>query len=270
MTDRPKENSISLIWELKSVSCIFTLRNGISGKGQRLHALDRMDLDIPEGRALAVVGESGSGKTTLVKLLAGLLRPAGGEILFKGRPLSRVLKENRELFCSTVQLIFQNPYLSLDPKWKIRRILEEGIPHFSRPARAERISEALRLTHLSETLLDRYPSALSGGERQRVALARALAIRPKYLILDEPTASLDALTQKEIISLLKNFRDFFHEGLLLVTHDLAMASQIADGLVVLRQGKIVEQGLRKDLLNEPSHEYTRELLEALPKRPKAF
>jgi len=256
------------VWELQSVSCVFRRRQSLFGGGEAFKALDGIHLSIPGGSSLAVVGESGSGKTTFARMLSGLLRPSTGKIFYKNRPLDEILRKDSKTFRGAVQMIFQNPYLSLDPRWKIRRTLEEGIRHLPAGEKEKRIAEALRLTRLDEVFLDRTPSMLSGGERQRVALARALVMRPQYMILDEPTAALDAITQKEIIAFLRGFRESFRDGLLLVTHDLALASQVAEEIIVLRQGKIIECGKKREVLSNPSNAYTRRLLEALPKLPR--
>jgi len=254
-------------FQLQDVSKRYAVRGGIFRQGNSFNALEKINLRLDPGKSCGIVGESGSGKTTLARLLSSLDRPTSGTLYFKGRPLPEVLQHGRKTFRREVQIIFQNPYTSLDPKWTIRKIIEEGISELSQKKRrylTERVSEK---TGLSHCLLDRRPSQLSGGERQRVAIARALILNPEFLILDEPTASLDVTSQWEIIRLLKALKPELLGGLLLITHDLQIASHLCEYLFVFHAGKLIEQGQKNSILQSPKSDYTRTLIQALPSVP---
>ena len=239
-------------------------------RGRKFHAVDQVTLDLRRGVAYAIVGESGSGKTTLGRILAGLIAPTEGEILFEDKDIGHWLRKDRKRFCGKVQMIFQNPYLSLDPKWSVSAILEEGIRGMAKRQRKERVREMMERVHLPETFLGKKPQALSGGERQRVAIARSLLMEPQYLILDEPTSQLDVATQAGIMKLLVELKTTLRGGLFFITHDLALASDVADELIVIRQGKILERGPKKEVLFSAGQEYTRTLLAAIPRWPPIF
>jgi len=257
-------------FELKEVSKNFVRREGALGGGRPFAAVSSVDFKLARGGYYGLVGESGSGKSTLAKLLVGLLAPSGGEILFEGRPVTEYINHDQTLFRQKVQMIFQNPYLSLDPKWKVNEIINEGIRFLPRKERRFRIGEALERVRLDPSLLSRKPHEMSGGERQRVALARALVMRPEYLILDEPSSSLDVSVQAEIIELLKSLRTDFQGGLLFITHDIALATQIADDLIVMRHGRIVEMSNKRAIVNSPREAYTSALLAAVHRKPDSW
>ena len=253
------------LFQLKQVSKTYTTR-----EGKRFRAVDGVDLEFRLGVAYAVVGESGSGKTTLGQLLTGIVQPTKGEIYFEGRKLRDWVRKSRTKFCKKVQIIFQNPYLSLDPKWNIRKVLEEGIREVPGRERKQKIAAIFERVRLPAACLHKKPHALSGGERQRVAIARALLVEPEFLILDEPTSQLDVSTQAEIMALLKELKPALKGGLLFITHDIALASQLAEVFIVMRQGKIVEQGYKKEILLSSQAPYTQALLAAIPAWPPAF
>lgn len=254
-----------ILFRLKQVSKVYATR-----EGKRFCAVDSVDLELRCGVAYALVGESGSGKTTLGRLLTGLIRPTEGEIFFEGKKLREWTRKDRSKFCKKVQVIFQNPYLSLDPKWNIREILGEGILEMPGRERKRTIEAILRHVRLPLACVHKKPQALSGGERQRVAIARALLMEPEFLVLDEPTSQLDVSTQAEIMNLLKDLRPTLTGGLLFITHDIALASQLAEAFIVMRQGKIVEQGLKKEILLSSKAVYTQQLLASIPAWPPVF
>ncbi|MBI3313465.1 MAG: ABC transporter ATP-binding protein [Candidatus Omnitrophica bacterium] len=252
-----------ILYQIQNVSKSFFVRQGIFKKGPSFNALDGITLDIRGGGFYGLVGESGSGKSTLAKLLVGLSKPTAGKIIFEGKDLDGVLKNNAKAYYQKVQMIFQNPYLALDPKWKIKEILEEGIQDLPGPEKNDRVKEALEKVRLKTEYLSRRPHALSGGERQRIAIARALVMRPEFLILDEPTSQLDVSVQAQIVRLLKELRPSFKAGILFISHDLALVSQLTEEWIVLYRGKIVEMGKKEKILNAPREGYTRRLLESV-------
>lgn len=253
------------IFKLKRVSKTFT-----TPEGNKFRAVDDVDLEFRVGIAYALIGESGSGKTTLGRLLTGIVQPTGGEIYFEGRRLRDWVVKSRAKFCKKVQIIFQNPYLSLDPKWNILEILEEGIREEPERERKRKIATILERVRLPAACLCQKPHTLSGGGRQRVAIARALLVEPEFLILDEPTSQLDVSTQAETMALLKELKPRLKSGLLFITHDIALASQMADIFIAMRQGKIVEQGSKKEILLSSQAPYTQSLLAAIPVWPPVF
>jgi peptide/nickel transport system ATP-binding protein len=213
------------------------------------------------------VGESGSGKTTAVRLLLGLERPDAGQIsiagqLISGRSRAEVRETRRHL-----QLVYQNPFTSLDPSWRVGKIVREPLDQFGVGTKAQRSSqvrEALAAVGLPETVLTRRPGQLSGGQRQRVAIARALVVRPDVVVLDEPTSALDVSVQAGILELLSRLQRELGLTYLFVSHDLALVRQIADTVSVLRRGQVVENGPVDDIFLRPKHPYTRALLKAIP------
>lgn len=257
--------SENLVFQLKEVTKTYRVRHG-----KQFHAVEGITLNLRRGGAYALVGESGSGKTTLGRILAGLVTASEGEVLFEGKRIRDWAQKDRETFCGKVQMIFQNPYLSLDPKWSVSAILEEGIVGTAKRQRKEKVREMMERVHLPVSFLEKKPQALSGGERQRVAIARSLLVEPDYLILDEPTSQLDVATQAGIMNLLGELKANLCGGLLFITHDIALASDVADELIVLREGRVLEKGPKKEILFSAGHEYTRKLLAAIPRWPPVF
>lgn len=252
------------VFKLDHVSRFFEVREGVFRGGRAFAALDDVSLELSGGRTYGLVGESGSGKSTLARILMGLLAPSEGEVLFRQRPLALALRDKLETYYTQVQMIFQNPYLSLDPLWTIERILGEGIRELDTEERRERCAKALREVGLPADFRHRKPGQLSGGERQRIAIARALVMQTKFLILDEPTSQLDVSVQAQIMALLETLKPQFTDGMLFITHDIALVSGFADELIVMQGGKIVETGTLPGILVSPETAYTRRLVEAAP------
>jgi len=255
------------ILELRNVSKSFFVRQGIFRHGPAFQALHDVSFALRRGKFYGLVGESGSGKTTLARLLIGLLAPNKGQILFEGHPLGEILRIHKGRFRRQIQMVFQNPFLSLDPKWRIKRIVEEGIQGWGRMEKMARVEKALERVGLGEQYLERFPGELSGGERQRVAIARALVLNPEFLILDEPTSQLDVSVQAQVVALLKELHRSFQGGILLITHDLPLVNQLAEEILVLHQGRLVEQGEKSNLISSPKSDYTKRLLRAVPTWP---
>lgn len=253
------------LYKLEKVSREFHRREGLFTEGQSFSAVHEVTLSLQRGFFYGLVGGSGSGKTTLAKMMAGLLPLTRGEMFYEGERFSDVLKSRTRPFFRRVQMIFQNPYHSLDSKWSIRRIVEEGLQTGTSREKLAAASEGLEKVGLKVSYLQRKPFELSGGERQRVAIARALAVKPEFLILDEPTSQLDMSVQASILNLLADLKGELSGGMLFITHDLALVSHLADQLIVLSSGSVVEAGACRDVLSRPSHEVTRALINAIPK-----
>ena len=250
--------------ELRGVTKSFTV------EGRRLTALDDVSFAVPRGTTHALVGESGSGKTTAVRLLLGLEQADGGEIRVSGEPVhGRSAKDLRSVR-RHLQLVYQNPFTSLDPTWRVGRLVREPLDRFriGRPAqRTALVREALAAVGLAEELLSRRPAALSGGQRQRVAIARALVQRPDVLVLDEPTSALDVSVQADIVEVLVRLQAELGLTYVFVSHDLALVRQLADTVSVLHRGTVVEAGPVDRIFADPEHDYTRRLLSSIPARP---
>jgi len=250
----------------------FHLRGGRRGGADRtLVAVDDVSLRLPPRGALGIVGESGSGKTTVARMLVGLERPTAGRIVVAGRERApgpaRTAERRRR--AREMQLVFQDPYSSLNGRQRVRDALDEVLRvHFSlsRGERAQRIAELLDQVGLDERQGGALPRALSGGQRQRVAIARALAAEPRVLVLDEAVAALDVSIQAQVLNLLADVRERVDVALLFITHDLAVARQVTDELLVMQRGVVVEQGPTAQVLDRPEHAYTRMLRASVPER----
>lgn len=244
-----------------------------TGRNQpRFRAVDDVSFLVPQGSTHAIVGESGSGKTTTARALAGFQRPTSGRITISGHELSGLDAKSLRQFRKYVQLVYQNPFTSLDPRQTIARIIEEPLLNFgpvSREDRVKAVQDLLHRVHLPESLLTKHPRELSGGQRQRVAIARALVLRPQVLILDEAVSALDVTVQSQILALLEELQRELDLTYVFITHDLAVVRQIADTVSVMSAGRQVETGTVSEVFDNPQHHYTRELIEAIPGNRKA-
>jgi oligopeptide/dipeptide ABC transporter ATP-binding protein len=256
---------------LKKVFGLGRAGSGPSGSGRsrkgRVVALDGVDLAVAKGDAVGVVGESGSGKTTLARCVLRLTKPSGGTIYFEGTDISSLSGRRLREFRRRAQIVFQDPFGSLDPRFSVKRALAEAlIVHRVVPPRevGDRTAELLRRVGLPMALLERRRHELSGGEAQRVTIARALATNPRFMVLDEPTSALDASARLRVIGLLKELRSTLQMTYLVISHDLSTVSYLCDYVFVMYRGRVVEQGPAQLILQEPSHPYTRALLAALP------
>jgi len=233
-----------------------------------VRAVDGVSFDIQQGKTLALVGESGCGKTTLGKSLLNLIPASGGQVLINGIELSSLTGEQLRQQRANIQIVFQDPFSSMNPRMLVGDIIAEGIralhPDINSDERKARVRQLLRQVDLPEDSAQRYPHEFSGGQRQRICIARALAVEPKLIVCDEPTSALDVSVQAQIIQLLKALQQEKGVSYLFITHDLAVVAEIADDVAVMYQGKIIEQGSVAQVLTQPKHAYTRKLLEAVP------
>ncbi|KAB0269788.1 dipeptide ABC transporter ATP-binding protein [Microvirga brassicacearum] len=251
----------------RNIRRIYEVPGRLFEKSARVHALDDISFDLRAGRTLAVVGESGSGKSTLARILSLLEEPDGGEIVVAGEDTRTRSQEIRKRQRSTVQMVFQNPYGSLNPRKSVGRIMEE--PLFVQgfgPAqvRAERARAMLAKVGLRPEHYWRFPHMFSGGQRQRIAIGRALMLTPKIVIADEPVSALDISIQAQILNLLMDLQEEFGLSYLFISHDLSVVRVIADEVLVLYYGRLMEFGSRDAIFSNPRHPYTRTLLAAAP------
>ena len=247
--------------EVKGITKSFTV------DGKVLTAVDDVSFTVPAGTTHALVGESGSGKTTAIRLLLGLDQPDAGHISVAGEKLSGRSHHSLRSVWRNLQLVYQNPFTSLDPTWKVEQLVREPLDRFgigTHAERAERVREALSNVGLGEHLLSRKPQALSGGQRQRVAIARSLVLKPEVIVLDEPTSALDVSVQADIVGVLLSLQASLGLTYIFVSHDLALVRQFAHTVSVMQRGRIVEHGNVRDIFDNPREPYTVSLLESIP------
>ncbi|WP_238654975.1 ABC transporter ATP-binding protein [Paenibacillus piscarius] len=231
-------------------------------------ALDHITLELAQHTTLGLVGESGSGKSTLARVIAGLIAPDDGQLLLGSVELRK--KRSKEQH-KQIQMIFQNPDASLNPRHSVRQILAEALRFHRIVDRSQverRSRELLEQVQLPARALDRYPHEFSGGQRQRIAIARALSVEPSLLIADEPTSALDVSVQRSVLELFHNLRTELNLTMLFISHDLGVIHAVSDTVAVMRQGKLAEVNSRDEFFLRPAHEYSRELLSAVPKMPE--
>ncbi|MHA7683707.1 ABC transporter ATP-binding protein [Cupriavidus sp. PET2-C1] len=242
---------------------------GWLGRGRRqVQALDQVSLALPRGGALGIVGESGSGKSTLARCLVGLLDPDRGSLRLDGADLLAAGAGQRRQRARRIQMVFQDPYGSLNPRRRVGELVAQGpLIHGEHPLRARlRAAELFELVGLDPSALDRYPHEFSGGQRQRIGLARALALSPDVLVADEPVSALDVSVQAQVLALLDDLRARTGLSLILITHDLRVAAQVCDRVAVMKDGRVVEEADTATLFGAPRHPYTQALLAAVPGR----
>ena len=236
---------------------------------KHLTAVDHVSFSLNAGETLGLVGESGCGKSTLARTVINLYNPTGGKVVFAGVDFSQLSKHELRNSCKDIQMIFQDPYSSLNPRMTVRQVLREELLHHNMCTKAEvdeRIIELLELVGLSEDQADRLPSAFSGGQRQRIAIARALITRPRFVVADEPVSALDVSIQAQVLNLLMSLQDELGLSYLFISHDLNVVRHISNRVGVMYLGRIVETGDTEEVYTHPLHPYTQALLSAIPRR----
>jgi peptide/nickel transport system ATP-binding protein len=275
MLSNPQQAYTKSLWAVRSLrkeeepgeGALLRVRGVDAGYSAAVKVLQDINVEVPRGRTVAVVGESGSGKSTLARAITGLLPPLKGEIVFDGKPLPPALKGRSKDMLRRLQMIYQSPDTALNPRRRVRDIIGRPL-QFHRSltgkARERRIVELLELIELDERFIDRLPGELSGGQKQRICIARALAVEPDLIICDEVTSALDQIVAEGILKLLLRLQKELNVSYLYITHDLATVKAIADWIVVMRHGRIVQQGAKGDVLTPPHHPYTDLLLSSVP------
>ena len=274
-----RENTNQKLLELSGVTKIFDDKSLVSNfsfgsknetAAKVVKAVDNVSFELFEGETLGLVGESGSGKSTIAKIITGLVRPTNGEIFYNNLSLYNSKRKYQiDKSRGQVQMIFQDPYSSLNPRFKVRDIISEPIRLFQKNISSSELTQNLYdlidIVGMSRQSLDRYPHEFSGGQRQRISIARALATRPRLLICDEPTSALDVSIQAQVLNLLKDIQDELHLAMLFISHDLPVIRQMCNRIVVLKNGIVCETKESEELFNNPEHPYTQELIRLMPK-----
>jgi peptide/nickel transport system ATP-binding protein len=254
---------------VSGVEKTYASRSGRFALGRRpVPAVAGVSLEIVKGRSLALVGESGSGKSTLARCIVGLERSDRGAIVLEGINLAGLSRAKMRPYRKALQMIFQDPFASLNPRWRVGDIIAQGPIINGTPRRTalDQASELLQLVGLDPKAADRYPHEFSGGQRQRIGIARALAVKPKLIIADEPVSALDVSVQKQVLDLLDELRTAFDLSMLFITHDLRVAAHVCEEIAVMKDGVIVERGPTSDIFAKPQHQYTKALLASVPGR----
>ena len=274
MLSNPKEKYTKSLWsvrsltkpEEKSLDTILSLENVNASYGKS-KVLFNVSVKIPKGKTIAIVGESGSGKTTLAKVITGLLPQTNGNINYNGKTLPSRLEKRTKEQLRKIQMIFQMPDTAINPRQTVEEIIGRPVEFYhglKKNERKSRVIELLKMIELDENYLYRFPQELSGGQKQRICIARALAANPELIICDEVTSALDQIVQEEILKLLQKLQKELGVTYIFITHDIATVKAISDEIVVMYQGKVVEQGMKSEILNPPFPEYTNLLLSSVP------
>ena len=267
-----REISNEKLLDFKNITKIFDEQLFIRSKKEinKLKALDNVSFQIIEGESFGLVGESGSGKSTIAKIITSLIKPTSGEVFFEDLSLhnpKNIKVKNK--YRGQIQMIFQDPYSSLNPRFKVKEIIAEPIKFFQKDignnAILKNTNDLIDIVGMSRQSLERYPHEFSGGQRQRISIARALATRPRLLICDEPTSALDVSIQAQILNLLKDLQEELNLTILFISHDLPVVRQMCDRIAVLKNGNLCEVEKTENLFNNPNHQYTKELISLMPK-----
>lgn len=257
--------------ELENVTKDFAVNAGIIprllGTDEQLHAVQGVSLSLDRGEAFGLVGESGAGKSTIGNLIVRIHEPTSGRVLFEGEDVHKLRGADLKAYRQSVQMVFQDPHSSLDPRYKVGKSIAEPLKihtDMSKSERQDRVAELLRTVNLEEAHRDRYPHELSGGQLQRVSIATALSVEPELLILDEPVSALDVSVQARILNLLSELQDELDLTFLFISHDLSVVRHITSRLGIMYLGDIVETGPTEELFDSPAHPYTKGLVNSIP------
>jgi peptide/nickel transport system ATP-binding protein len=275
MLSNPKQDYTKSLWSVRKLGKpespggdpVLQVKNVTAAYGNAVRVLNEVSVTVPRGKTVAVVGESGSGKSTLARAITGLLPPISGEILFDGKPLPPALKDRKPETLRRIQMIYQMPDTALNPRQTVYEVIGRPLEFYvglTGAKKEARISELMKLIEMDDSYVDRFPGELSGGQKQRICIARALAAEPELIICDEVTSALDQIVQEEILKLLLRLQRELNVSYLFITHDIATVRAISDEIVVMFQGRVVQQGPKTEVLSPPHPPYTELLLSSVP------
>ncbi len=257
-----------VLLEVQKVKKEFVTSKSLTGKPLKIvHAVDSVDLTIYEGETIGVVGESGCGKSTLGRCILQLIRPTAGNVLYRGEDITKLNKEQMRQMRRKMQLIFQDPYASLNPRMTVLELIMAPLEAFgigTMEERVKRVKEIMELVGMPENMMNRYPHEFSGGQRQRIVIARALVLNPEFVVCDEPVSALDVSVRAQVLNLIQELKKKKHLTYMIISHDLSVVKYISDRIAVMYLGRIVEIAEKNELYNNPQHPYTKALLSAIP------
>ncbi|MGG0657363.1 ABC transporter ATP-binding protein [Rummeliibacillus pycnus] len=261
-------NEKEILLEIKNLKTYFPIKSSnLLGKGGQAKAVDGVSFELYKGETLGIVGESGSGKSTLGRTILRLIEPTEGEIIFEGHPLQQLKRRKLQEHRKYMQMVFQDPFASLNPRKRVEQIIEEPLAEqkvLSKSERSRKVEELITKVGLPKESLKKFPHEFSGGQRQRIGIARALSMNPKFIIADEPVSALDVSIQSQVLNLMMDLQDEFDLTYLFISHDLSVVKHISDRVGVMYLGRIVEIGTKKEIFENPQHPYTKALLSAIP------
>ena len=257
-----------VLLEVQKVKKEFVTSKSLTGKPLKIvHAVDSVDLTIYEGETIGVVGESGCGKSTLGRCILQLIRPTAGNVLYRGEDITKLNKEQMRQMRRKMQLIFQDPYASLNQRMPVLELIMAPLEAFgigTMEERVKRVKEIMELVGMPENMMNRYPHEFSGGQRQRIVIARALVLNPEFVVCDEPVSALDVSVRAQVLNLIQELKKKKHLTYMFISHDLSVVKYISDRIAVMYLGRIVEIAEKNELYNNPQHPYTKALLSAIP------
>jgi ABC-type oligopeptide transport system ATPase subunit len=255
------------LFEVTNLKKHYEVKKGLFAKPTTIKAVNGISFHVKKGEILSIVGESGCGKSTTAKLLMTIEEPTSGEIFFEGKDITKFSEKELQEYRKKVQIIFQDPYSSLNPRWNVGKIIAEPLQlntDLSAKEIKEKVLEIMKKVGLQEDWYERYPHQFSGGQRQRIGIARALVIHPEVIICDEPVSALDVSIQAQVLNLLLDLQEEFNLTYIFISHDLSVVEHISDRITVMYFGDIVESNDVESLFANPQHEYTQKLLKAIP------
>lgn len=258
----------NVLVEVKDVKKEFITAKSLTGKPQKtVHAVDGVNLNIYEGETVGVVGESGCGKSTLGRTILQLIPPTAGQILYRGEDITKFKKEEMRQMRRKMQLIFQDPYASLNPRMTVLELIKAPLDAYkigNNEERIKKVKEIMELVGMPENMMNRYPHEFSGGQRQRIVIARALVLDPEFVVCDEPVSALDVSVRAQVLNLIQDLQKTKKLTYLFISHDLSVVKYVSDRIAVMYLGRIVEIAEKSELYNNPQHPYTKALLSAIP------
>lgn len=256
------------LFEIKNLQKHYEVKKGLFAKPKTIKAVNDISFEVKKGEILSIVGESGCGKSTTAKLLMTIEEPTNGAVFFEGRDITKFSEKELQEYRKKVQIIFQDPYSSLNPRWNVGKIIAEPLKlntNLSDKEIKQKVLEIMKKVGLQENWYERYPHQFSGGQRQRIGIARALILNPEVIICDEPVSALDVSIQAQVLNLLLDLQEEFNLTYIFISHDLSVVEHISDRIIVMYFGDIVESSDVETLFSNPQHEYTKKLFNAIPK-----